>query len=450
MLEFFLWFRAKKHLVLLVTIDIIIISILFISNDKEILSFYNISFITTNWLFWNYLLGRYSIFNYSENNLFLKDIFRVTLSFLAFYLTIIVQDYLFNNFYKSAITDLTSFNMTIFFSSYIAVSSYKYFYKIFDFNLKTHEWIYLGINDNTKLLNCLNKFSNKKFKIIFCELDGLKDKRLLNKKKQGIILEDPNIINYKDGLFLSKERNKGTKIINQFNWFEQYLQFYPVDLLKMKDINDINFSTLKSSFHTRLKRVSDILVSLIILFFSAPIIIFSSILIKLYDGGPIFYSQIRNGYQGKPFRIWKLRTMINNAEEDGIQWSSANDQRITPVGKILRASRLDEIPQLISVIRGEMSLIGPRPERPEIEEELKKKINFYDIRKFVRPGLSGWAQVNYPYGASIEDAKYKLGFEIFYIKNFSTILDLIILFKTIRLVFNLAGSKPLNHSKFRV
>ena len=134
--------------------------------------------------------------------------------------------------------------------------------------------------------------------------------------------------------------------------------------------------------------------------------------------------------------------MNKNAEKDGIKWSSHDDNRITKIGKVLRKTRIDEIPQLLSVLKGDMSLIGPRPERPEIEELLTKKIPNYQLRYLVRPGLSGWAQVNYPYGASIEDTKMKFSYDIYYIKNFSNLFELLILLETIRLVLNLRGSIP--------
>ena len=134
--------------------------------------------------------------------------------------------------------------------------------------------------------------------------------------------------------------------------------------------------------------------------------------------------------------------MVINAEKFGAQWSPSEDKRITKVGKIIRATRIDEIPQLFSVIKGEMSLIGPRPERPEIEESILKKIPFYNYRNVLKPGISGWAQVSYHYGASIADTKQKLSYDIYYISNFSFFLDLLIFFKTIKLVLNAKGYKP--------
>ena len=134
--------------------------------------------------------------------------------------------------------------------------------------------------------------------------------------------------------------------------------------------------------------------------------------------------------------------MNKYAESKGIQWSSRNDSRVTSFGKLLRKTRIDELPQLINVIKGDMTLIGPRPERPEIDDELKKEINNYNLRYLLKPGLSGWAQVNSNYSASLKESEIKLSYDIFYLKNFSLFLDLLIFFKTIKLVFNAKGSNP--------
>ena len=167
------------------------------------------------------------------------------------------------------------------------------------------------------------------------------------------------------------------------------------------------------------------------------------LLIYLEDRGPILYSQERVGKKGVVFKICKLRSMHINAESKGAQWSRRKDSRITTIGGFLRSTRIDELPQLFSVLKGDMSLIGPRPERPEMDLMLEEKIPFYDLRYLVKPGLSGWAQVNYPYGSSVSDSEMKLTYDFFYIKNFSFWLDLLIFFKTLRLVFRREGSLPI-------
>jgi lipopolysaccharide/colanic/teichoic acid biosynthesis glycosyltransferase len=165
-------------------------------------------------------------------------------------------------------------------------------------------------------------------------------------------------------------------------------------------------------------------------------------LIKLDDGGPVFYRQVRTGLYGERITILKLRSMAVDAEAQGARWARANDQRITPIGRWLRRLRIDELPQLLSVLRGEMSLIGPRPERPELEDQLEGAIPHYRMRHWIRPGLSGWAQVCHPYGASIEDSRQKLSYDLYYLRNASFPLDLLIVFKTIRMVFSGKGAEP--------
>ena len=228
-----------------------------------------------------------------------------------------------------------------------------------------------------------------------------------------------------------------------FDWCEKYLHRIPIIYLFEKEYEMHQWSINSDSFQWRLKRFGDLFISLILIIISSPLILISSLLIWMEDKGPIFYRQIRTGLNGKEFNITKLRTMKVKSELNGPVWASKNDNRITKIGSILRKSRVDELPQLISVLIGDMSLIGPRPERPSIEILLKEKIKYYELRQVMRPGLSGWAQVNYPYGASLEDSSNKLSFELFYIRNYSFWLDLLIFFKTIKLVLNMKGAHPL-------
>lgn len=163
-------------------------------------------------------------------------------------------------------------------------------------------------------------------------------------------------------------------------------------------------------------------------------------LLLIFHGRPIFFKQIRTGQNGKPFKLYKLRSMVVDAEKHGAQWAKPGDARVTRIGKILRKTRLDELPQLINIIRGEMSLVGPRPERPEmIESKLAPNIRFYNLRHLVKPGVTGWAQVTFRYGFSQEDSMEKLQFDLFYVKNRSIWLDVIVILKTIKTVITGAG-----------
>ncbi|MFA6215549.1 MAG: sugar transferase [Patescibacteria group bacterium] len=188
------------------------------------------------------------------------------------------------------------------------------------------------------------------------------------------------------------------------------------------------------------KRAFDIIFSLVLFLISLPFIPFIALAIKLDSKGPVFFKQQRSGKEGKPFMAVKFRTMFQDAEANGPQWAAKNDSRVTRLGKIMRKTRIDEIPQLLNVLRGEMSLIGPRPERPEFVEQLQTQIPFYKERLLVKPGLTGWAQVFGPaYGGSKEGSLEKLQYDLFYIKNRSLALDLSILLKTIRTVLSSKG-----------
>ena len=179
------------------------------------------------------------------------------------------------------------------------------------------------------------------------------------------------------------------------------------------------------------KRVVDVVLSLLGIIAAMPIATIVAILIKLQDRGPIFYFQVRVGLSNRPFQICKFRTMRVDAEKQGAQWAKQNDNRSTFIGSFLRKTRIDEVPQFWNILRGDMSFIGPRPERPELIARIEKEIPFYRYRHLINPGLTGWAQINYPYGASIEDARQKLSYDFYYIKYASITRDLLIILRTI-------------------
>jgi exopolysaccharide biosynthesis polyprenyl glycosylphosphotransferase len=180
-----------------------------------------------------------------------------------------------------------------------------------------------------------------------------------------------------------------------------------------------------------LKRLSDVVLALVILVLSAPVALVAALLIGLAGDGPVFYSQTRVGRYGRPFRILKFRSMRVDAEQGRAQWAREDDPRQTSVGRILRRTRMDELPQIVNVLVGDMSFVGPRPERPEFVERLEPLIPFYAWRHLVRPGLTGWAQINCPYGASVDDARRKLEYDLYYIRHYSPPMDLAIVLRTV-------------------
>ncbi len=189
------------------------------------------------------------------------------------------------------------------------------------------------------------------------------------------------------------------------------------------------------------KRVFDVAASLLLLVLTAPIVLLFAAIVRLDSRGPAFYRQTRVGLYGTTFNLIKQRSMRLDAEADGAQWATKDDPRVTRVGRFIRKVRIDELPQSWSVLKGEMSFVGPRPERPKFVSDLEEKLPYYAERHMVKPGITGWAQINYPYGASIEDSRHKLEYDLYYAKNYTPFLDLLILLQTLRVVLWHEGAR---------
>ena len=435
------WFGLRKEIIFSFLSDIFTFTIFFFilnfySNGYKTI-IYNLSILFL-WLLISYVVGRY----HQNNKEILENIKVIFQSILYFFIYFSVAFLL---FYK--ILDFKDnyiyWENLIFFIRYIIFSFFiQYVSSIFfKSNSKSQQvWGFVGTeNSFRKLVNLVNI---NKMNIKFA--DSI-DKLLIDKQKvKNIIIEkigDFSLPNQEKIINLYYE---GENIFSIVNWCEIVLQRIPSVFLSSNELLNLFANISRGrSFQIRLKRISDIFLSSIMLIFALPLMFLFGLVIFLEDKGPILYFQNRVGKNGLKFRICKLRTMKVNAERGGAQWSKKDDIRITQIGKFLRASRIDELPQLFCVLSGQMSLIVPRPERPEIDANLKKIIPFYDLRYLVKPGLSGWAQVNYPYGSSIEDSEIKLTYDFFYIKNFSFWLDLLIFFRTIRLVSRREGAIPI-------
>jgi sugar transferase (PEP-CTERM system associated) len=190
-----------------------------------------------------------------------------------------------------------------------------------------------------------------------------------------------------------------------------------------------------SQLRNMIKRCFDVVASLLLVLLVWPLMLLTALAVFFESGGPVLYRQERVGLNGKVFQVIKFRSMVVNAEKDGgAVWATSNDSRVTWVGAFIRNTRLDELPQIYNILKGDMSFVGPRPERPEFVTELAKEIPYYEERHYVKPGLMGWAQLNYPYGASVEDSTNKLRYDLYYIKNQSVFLDLLILVQTVEVV----------------
>lgn len=228
-------------------------------------------------------------------------------------------------------------------------------------------------------------------------------------------------------------RYAGTHVMTLLSLCEEYYQCVPVDLVTPEWLMAASGAP-HMLYVQKIKRGFDILLSLIGGVFFTPALLLGMALVKLSSRGPVFFRQTRCGRFGRLFKVIKLRTMCEDAEAAGAVWAQEKDPRITRVGRFLRKYRLDEIPQLWNVLKGEMSFVGPRPERPEFVEKLEQDIPFYRERLLIQPGITGWAQVSYPYGANKEDARRKLEYDLYYMKHMSILLDIFILLDTVRII----------------
>ncbi|MDB4971319.1 MAG: capsular polysaccharide biosynthesis protein [Myxococcales bacterium] len=228
-------------------------------------------------------------------------------------------------------------------------------------------------------------------------------------------------------------RLAGLEVIDGPTFVERALKKIPVDLVKPGDL------VFSDGFERPMwllagRRLVSLTASLVLFMLAAPVLLLVSILIKLDSKGPVFYSQERVGMSGRNFKMLKFRTMRTDAEATGVKWAQKDDPRVTGIGKWLRRFRVDELPQILNVVKGEMGIVGPRPERPEFVAKLRRQIPYYDLRTLVPPGITGWAQIRYPYAASLEEAREKLQYDLWYVKHLSVRLDLAILFHTAKVV----------------
>lgn len=235
--------------------------------------------------------------------------------------------------------------------------------------------------------------------------------------------------------FLVKATELGAWVEPLVSYLDERLGYTEVRLLHSSYfLHQKAFSILSTKRTQLAKRVIDLFAAFVLCLVALPIGILTALAIKLESPGPVFYKQSRTGQYNDEFEVIKFRSMRSDAEKSGAQWASKNDARVTKVGNFIRKTRIDELPQIINVLKGEMSIVGPRPEREIFINELENEIPYYRFRHAVKPGVTGLAQVSYPYGASVEDAVWKHKYDIYYIKHHSTYLDIKILFKTIKVV----------------
>ncbi len=449
------WINTRRRKIITIIIDfwisILIYNYIYFSDFNSYPNQVVTLSIGSFWIIFSYILGRYKkeisisirSFLISISKVFSLIIFGVFIyAFINWFSSIIIfdkllidqKDLLLKDTFIKSISNIGFLSLIS--QSLISILNYK----IYD---KKNLWIFYGKEQEyKKFLQELNYHSNHPEINFISTSEPIK----INKSKnlKGIIVNENEIINLDNLDNLYKIKLSGIEVINLIDWFDKEYHRVPTDFIESNYQMIKKLKSIEDNYHNRIKRLGDIFVSLIIILITLPVIFIVSCLIYLEDKGPIFYTQKRSGLNGKIIKIIKFRSMHVDAEIEGIQWSKKNDKRITRTGRILRAVRIDELPQLFCVLLGSMSLIGPRPERPEIEKKLFKKVPYYKSRYILKPGISGWAQVNYHYGASVADTKQKLSYDIYYISNFSFFLDLLIFFKTIKLVLNAKGYKPKN------
>lgn len=255
----------------------------------------------------------------------------------------------------------------------------------------------------------------------------------LNKLKNLVIILDKDIKTQNQNIL--DFYKSGVQIIDTAKAYEKYLYKIPVEYIDLSFIVE-NVEIKKERFYQAITFIIDKVFALLILIITSPVLIISGILIYMYDKGPVFYTQSRVGLNNKTFKLYKLRSMTQDSEKDGPKWSTgSNDARVTPIGKILRKLHIDELPQAINILKGDLSLVGPRPERPEFVELLNKEIPYYSFRHIIRPGFTGWAQIKYRYANTVDSSKEKFEFDLYYIKNRNIFIDFGVIIRTIQIIF---------------
>ena len=286
---------------------------------------------------------------------------------------------------------------------------------------------------------------------VFCPPESTKKiGSIINDYSFDIVINDYSIHDFTQKVVchyqsahLTKEQRKFLVNATECGAWVEPLVSYLDDRLKYTEVRLLHssyflhqkaFSILSNKRTQIMKRVIDILSAIFLLLTTLPLSIIAALLIKIESPGPVLYKQRRTGQYNKEFKVYKFRSMRNDAEKHGAQWASKNDARVTKIGKFIRKTRIDEIPQLINVLQGTMSIVGPRPEREVFIKDLEQEIPYYRFRHAVKPGVTGLAQVSYPYGASVEDAVWKHKYDIYYIKHHSALLDFKILLLTVKTV----------------
>lgn len=402
-------------------------------NFTEALSLHKIPFLILSgvWILIFFLFNLYEPHTTKPTIPHLKQIF------MAFTVALIAGIAL---FYFIPFFDITpKTNLAIFGTSSIVffIIWRRIFYHIFSaYFQKTIAFVieenkkYFSLVDDLK--NYISTYPQSGFKVVgtYPSIQAL-DLDFEDKKLDMIIVSKEI---WRDSESFKKINNTQSEVLDLATAYENILGRIPVEAID-EGWFMYNSSSYQNKIYDTEKRLVDTTLACLGIIILSPVIFLSAILIKISDGGSVFYSQERVGRKGKIFRLYKFRSMIENAEKDGAEWAQAQDLRVTNIGKYLRKLHIDEIPQLLNILKGDIDLVGPRPERPEFVAKLEKEIPFYHLRHTITPGFTGWAQIKFRYARNILDSKQKFEYDLFYLKNKSFFMDFGIILRTVQIIF---------------
>jgi exopolysaccharide biosynthesis polyprenyl glycosylphosphotransferase len=311
----------------------------------------------------------------------------------------------------------------------------RFFYVIFSAYFRKRIVFITGINNKSRVNDLYTYIKNypQSGLVIVGEYESY---GAFAKEYTGVV---PEVIiiskeTWRDGNAFKKLYNSECEVMDLAYAYEDILGRVPVDAID-EDWFIHNIRSHRKQRYDKEKWIIGFIFSLILLIILSPIFLLIAICIKISDRGPVFYTQLRVGKGGKDFKLYKFRSMVINAENEGATWSTKNDPRVTKIGRFLRKSHIDELPQMLNVLKGDMSLVGPRPERPSFVTELEKSIPFYHLRHIISPGFTGWAQIKFRYARTTLDSKEKFEYDLYYLKKRNIPMDLGIILKTIQIIF---------------
>jgi len=383
------------------------------------------------WILVFYIVGLYELRRLKNTLDFFKNFgtalgINTVISVLFFYLL--------TNYGIAPKTNLLIFLVVVFFLEYLWRGLYNRF-----ISQPTAKILFIGEGQATKkLINVIHQNPQLGYRFEVCtDVDDVAA-AIVEKKIDIMAVQTDLKKNQRLAAVIYNYLTSGVEVVDTIVLYENI--FGKIPLSELEEFWFLENIIERHRIYDFFRLPLEILLAFVLVIILSPLLILIALLIKLTSRGPVLIKQKRVGELGKEFTFYKFRSMIANspdgsAEADGIQWAKENDPRITILGTLLRRTHLDELPQLFNIIRGESSFVGPRPERPEFVEQLKKTVPFYELRHLVKPGITGWAQLNYRYGASVEDAYEKLQYDLYYLKNRSLWLDLGIIIKTIKMIF---------------